>query len=405
MLNSAGQLLVYVIPFLLVLTLIVSIHELGHFWVARAFGVKVDRFSIGFGKALYQRTDRHGIEWRVGWLPLGGYVKFSGDLDASSVPDQAGLAELRQRVIAEHGPGAERDYFHFKPIWQRALIVAAGPVANFVLAIAIFTVLFSLVGVELRPARVAAVAAGSPAAAAGFRPNDLITEINGRAIEDGGEVVRAVSLSSGDPVRFTVERGAETLELTATPLRQVEDDPIAGRISIGRIGVNLASTQAEIRHVRYNPAQAAVRGTQEVGAVLGTTLTYLGRIITGRESGDQLSGPLGIAKASGALTNAAVAANPDPLAMAINLGLTLTSFAAILSIGIGFLNLLPIPVLDGGHLLFYGYEAVARRPVAASVQEAGYRVGLALLAGLMLFATWNDLQKLNLFKFLGGLAS
>ncbi len=405
MLNAMGQLLVYVIPFLLVLTLIVSIHELGHFWVARAFGVKVDRFAIGFGRALYQRTDRHGIEWRVGWLPLGGYVKFSGDMDASSVPDQKGLDELRTRIIAERGAGAERDYFHFKPIWQRALIVAAGPFANFVLAIAIFTVLFSLVGVELRPARVGTVEAASPAAAAGFAPGDLITEINGRAIEDGGEVVRAVTLSAGDPVRFTVERGERTLVLAATPQRRTEEDPIAGRVTVGRIGLGLVSSREEVRHVRYNPIQAVGRGVEEVRSILGTTLTYLGRIMTGRESGDQLSGPLGIAKASGALTNAAVAANPDPWAMAANLALTLTSFAAILSIGIGFLNLLPIPVLDGGHLLFYGYEAVARRPVAAGVQEAGYRVGLALLAGLMLFATWNDLQKLNLFKFLGGLSS
>ncbi len=188
-------------------------------------------------------------------------------------------------------------------------------------------------------------------------------------------------------------------------MRQVETDPIAGRVSVGRIGLALSSTAAEARHIRYNPLQAVGQGVQETGAILGTTLNYLGRIFTGRESGDQLSGPLGIAKASGALTNAAVAANPDPVATALNLLLTLTSFAAILSIGIGFLNLLPIPVLDGGHLVFYAYEAVAKKPVAAGVQEAGYRVGLALLAGLMLFATWNDLQKLNLFKFLGGLVS
>lgn len=405
MLNAIGQVLIYVVPFLLVLTVIVTIHELGHFWVARAFGVKVDRFAIGFGRALYSRTDKHGIEWRVGWMPLGGYVKFSGDLDASSVPDSRGLDALKSEIVAREGHAAVNDYFHFKPVWQRMLIVAAGPVANFILAIAIFTVLFSLVGVELRPARIAQVAAGSPAAAAGFQAGDLITEINGRAISDAGEVTRKVTLSSGDPVRFTVERAGSEVELVATPVRQVETDPIAGRVSVGRIGLVLSSTAAEARQVRYNPIQAVGRGVQETGAILGTTMNYLGRIFTGRESGDQLSGPLGIAKASGALTTAAVAANPDPVATTINLLLTLTSFAAILSIGIGFLNLLPIPVLDGGHLVFYAYEAVAKKPVAAGVQEAGYRVGLALLAGLMLFATWNDLQKLNLFQFLGGLVS
>lgn len=402
--NTVLQILTYVVPFLLVLTVIVTIHELGHFLVARAFGVKVDRFAIGFGKGP-SRIDRHGIEWRIGWIPLGGYVKFSGDLDASSVPDKRGLDVLKDEIVATHGVGAERDYFHFKPVWQRMLIVAAGPAANFILSILIFTLLFSVVGVELRPARVADVTAGSPAAIAGFQSGDLITKINGRVIEDAGEVTRKVSMSSGDAIAFTVERDGREVEVVATPERRVEDDPIAGRITVGRIGLALGSTPGERRQVRYNPVEAVGQGVRETGNILGTTLTYLGRMFTGRESGDQLSGPLGIAKASGALTNAAVDANPDPGAIAINLLLTLTSFAAILSIGIGFINLMPIPVLDGGHLVFYAYEAVAKKPVAAGVQEAGYRVGLALLAGLMLFATWNDLQKLNLFQFLGGLVS
>ncbi|MET4684553.1 M50 family metallopeptidase [Brevundimonas faecalis] len=405
MLGFLGQALIYVVPFLLVLTLVVTVHELGHFLTARAFKVKMDRFSIGFGRAIFQRTDRHGVEWRLGWLPLGGYVKFSGDLDATGVPDRAGLEAMKRELVAEHGPGAERDYLYFKPLWQRALIVAGGPFANFVLAIAIFALLFSLVGVELRPARVMEVAPNSPAAVAGFRPGDLITQVNGKMIADGGEVTRVVALSSGTPVDFVVERAGADVRLTATPERVTTQDPIAGKVSIGRIGLGLGSSRDEVRHVRYGPIAAVGRGFTETGDILKTTFTYIGRMISGRESGDQLSGPLGIAKASGALTNAAVAANPDPLAMIGNLLLTLTSFAAILSVGIGFLNLLPVPVLDGGHLMFYAYEAVARRPVAARVQEAGYRVGLALLASLMLFATWNDLQKLNLFKFLGGLVS
>ena len=405
MLGVLGQALIYVVPFLLVLTLVVTIHELGHFLTARAFGVKMERFSIGFGRAIFQRTDKQGVEWRLGWLPLGGYVKFAGDLDATGVPDKAGLDALKQEVIAAHGPGAEKDYLYFKPLWQRALVVAGGPIANFLLAIAIFTLLFSLVGVELRPARVMQVQPDSPAATAGFQPGDLITHVNGKLIADGGEVTQVVALSSGDPVRFTVERAGADVLLTATPERKIEENPIAGRVSVGRIGLALGSSRDEVRHVRYGPIAAVGRGFQETGNILSTTFTYIGRIFTGRESGDQFSGPLGIAKASGALTNAAVAANPDPLAMVGNLLLTLTSFAAILSVGIGFLNLLPVPVLDGGHLMFYAYEAVARRPVAAKVQEAGYRVGLALLASLMLFATWNDLQKLNLFKFLGGLVS
>jgi regulator of sigma E protease len=269
----------------------------------------------------------------------------------------------------------------------------------------VFAILFMTMGAQMTPARVGQVQAGSPAAVAGFQPGDLITAVNGRAIEDSSEVTRAVMLSSGDPLRFTVERGGGQVQLTATPQRRTENDPIAGRIQVGRIGVLLEARREDVRHVRYGPLEAVGAGARQTIDVIGSTVTYLGRLLTGRESGDQLSGPIGIAKASGSLTNMAVQANPDPTATALNLGLTLINLAAILSIGIGFLNLLPIPVLDGGHLVFYAYEAVARRPVAARFQEAGYRVGLALLAGFMLFATWNDLQKLNLFQFLGGLVS
>lgn len=399
-----GQALLYIVPFLLVLTFIVTIHELGHFLVARAFGVKIDRFSIGFGKTIVSRVDRRGTEWRIAWLPLGGYVKFSGDLDPSSVPDEAGLAELRQRVIAENGPGVERDYFHFKPIWQRALIVAAGPAANFLLAMVLFTLLFTAVGEQVLAPRVARVDPGTPAAAAGFQPNDLIKAIDGRPVADTSDVTRTVMMSAGDSLRFTVDRNGRETVLVATPQRRLEDDQIAGRVRIARIGLLMDRRIEDFSFRRLNPVQAFGKGIETIGTTVGTTATYIGRIFVGKESGDLLNGPIGIAKAAGGVTQQAVAANPDPGWMAANLALTFLSFAALVSIGIGIVNLLPIPVLDGGHLLFYGYEAVARRPVPARVQEVGYRVGLALLAGLMLFATWNDLQKLSLFKFLGGLA-
>ena len=399
-----GQLLLYTVPFLLVLTVIVTIHELGHFLVARAFGVKVDRFSIGFGKALFSRTDRHGIEWRLGWLPLGGYVKFSGDLDASSVPDQAGLAELKQRVIAENGVGAERDYFHFKPIWQRALIVAAGPAANFLLATVLFTILFSVIGEQIAAPRVAAVVPGSPAAEAGFLPRDRIVAINGRPVIDQAEVTQTVIMSGGDPLRFSVDRAGQRVELVATPKRQLTEDELSGRVRIAQVGLAMRPLAEDYQFRRLNPIEAAGKGVGMIGSTVSTTGTYIGRIFTGKESGDLLSGPIGIARAAGGVTRQAVAANPDPGYIAANLALTFLQFAAIVSIGIGIVNLLPIPVLDGGHLLFYAYEAVARRPVPARVQDFGYRVGLALLAGLMLFATWNDLQKNGLFTFLGGLA-
>jgi regulator of sigma E protease len=399
-----GQALLYIVPFLLVLTFIVTIHELGHFLVARAFGVKIDRFSVGFGKTIFSRTDRHGTEWRMAWLPLGGYVKFSGDLDASSVPDQPGLAELRQRVIAEHGPGAERDYFHFKPIWQRALIVAAGPAANFLLAMVLLTGLFMALGEVIAAPRVGQVVPGSPAAAAGFLPGDLIRSINGRAVDEGADVTEVVMLSAGDPLRFTVDRAGREVQLTATPVRQVEDNAIAGRVRIARIGLSIQPLRSDIQFRRLNPIEAAGRSVERIGSTISGTATYVGRIFVGKESGDLLNGPIGIAKAAGGITQQSAAASDDPTLSVLNVLINLIQLAALISIGVGIVNLLPIPVLDGGHLLFYGYEAVARRPVPARVQEVGYRVGLALLAGLMLFATWNDLQKLSLFKFLGGLA-
>lgn len=399
-----GQTLISIVSFLVVLTFIVTIHELGHFLVARAFGVKIDRFSIGFGKGLFSRTDKRGVEWRVGWIPLGGYVKFSGDLDASSVPDQAGLAELKSRITAEKGPGAERDYYHFKPVWQRALIVAAGPIANFLLAIALFTVLFSVIGEQIVAPRVHAVTPGSPAAAAGFQSGDLIKAVNGRPIVESEEVTTTVLLSANDRVTFTVDRAGRTLDLVAVPQRRLVDDPIAGWVRKAQIGLEMRPLRQDYSYRRLNPLEAAGKGVERMEMIVASTFRYIGRIFTGKESGDLLNGPLGIARTAGGVTQQAASVEAPIGLVAANVVLNLVQLAAIVSIGMGIVNLLPIPVLDGGHLVFYGYEAVARRPVPARVQELGYRVGLALLAGLMLFATWNDLQKLSLFKFLGGLA-
>jgi regulator of sigma E protease len=252
--------------------------------------------------------------------------------------------------------------------------------------------------------RVGQVVPGSPAAAAGFLPGDLIRSINGRAVDEGADVTEVVMLSAGDPLRFTVDRAGREVQLTATPVRQVEDNAIAGRVRIARIGLSIQPLRSDIQFRRLNPIEAAGRSVERIGSTISGTATYVGRIFVGKESGDLLNGPIGIAKAAGGITQQSAAASDDPTLSVLNVLINLIQLAALISIGVGIVNLLPIPVLDGGHLLFYGYEAVARRPVPARVQEVGYRVGLALLAGLMLFATWNDLQKLSLFKFLGGLA-
>ncbi len=394
----------YVLPFLAVLTLVVTVHELGHFLAARWLGVAVDRFSIGFGRAVASWRDRSGVEWRVGWLPLGGYVRFAGDANASSsVPDRDELEEFRAEIVRKRGAAAVADYFHFKPVWVRAVVVAAGPLANFILAVTLFTFLSMAVGAVTTRPRVGVVQAGSPAAAAGFQASDLITRIDGRAVEDFGEVVQYVQLRGGERIAFDVERGGRRLVLQAVASSHVQPEPFTGRpTTVGFLGLGPSHDRADTFRRRYGPAEALGGAFHKVGDIVGSTVFYIGRVVTGRASADQLGGPVRIAQVSGALVKASAEGAPNLGALVGSVGGTLLSWAAVLSVSIGFMNLLPVPVLDGGHLVFYAYEAVTRRPVTARVQAAGYRVGLALLLGLMLFATWNDIQPLRLFKMLGG---
>lgn len=394
--------LTYVLPFLFVLTIVVTVHELGHFWTARAFGTAVDRFSIGFGSPIARWTDKGGVEWRIGWIPLGGYVSFSGDDTVTSIPDRDALEALRRDVHAREGVGAERRYFHFKPVWQRAAVVAAGPIANFLLTISIFTVLTMALGEMIVPPRVD-VQAGSPAERAGFRRGDLVVSANGRAIDNFLDLPEIVAVRAGTPIEFVVQRGGERLRLSGTPERRASSDK-PGSPEIGVLGLSPARDVKPFRR-RPGPLQSLQFGVERTWRVLETSLVYIGRIATGRESGDQLSGPLGIADASKQVAAAGAEQGGDLTQKTLGVLLSLIQLAAILSVGIGFLNLLPVPVLDGGHLAFYAYEAVARRPVGPGVQAASYRVGLALLLGLMLFVTWNDLQRLQVFQFLGGLVS
>ncbi|MFN3572652.1 MAG: RIP metalloprotease RseP [Phenylobacterium sp.] len=397
--------LTYIIPFLLVLTLVVTIHELGHYWAARACGVAIDQFSIGFGRKIFGWRDKRGVEWRVGWIPLGGFVRFSGDENAASVPDHENLQTLRQKIEAEQGRGAADRYFHFKPVWQRAFITAAGPFANFVLAVVLFAVLLMSVGETVVPARVAAVEAGSPAAEAGFQAGDVVVEANGQTIDNFFDLQQIIAVRSNALTEFVVERDGRTVTLSATPERRLVTDRMGGEQKIGVLGISSPAGSGERTVRRYGPVEAVGAGVERTWRVLSTTVYYLGRVVTGRESADQLGGPLRIAQASGQVAQVGAQGAPDLGAMLLGSAVALLGLAAVLSVGIGFMNLLPVPVLDGGHLLFYAYEAVARRPLAAKVQAAGYRVGLALLLGLMLFATWNDLQQLRVFKLLGGLVS
>lgn len=399
------EFLIAAVAFLLVLGIVVTVHELGHFLAAKAFGTKIDRFSIGFGQAIASWRDKSGVDWRIGWLPIGGYVRFAGDDNAASIPDAEDLATMRRDLI-DQGRGAEIErYFHFKPVYQRAIIAAAGPAANFLLAIAIFAVFLSTLGEWVVPARIAQVEAGSPAAAAGLRRGDLILKADGRRVVRFDDVAEVVSVRANVPITFVVDRGGREVVLTATPRWQLRNDPVGGPQRIGVLGIRPKQSSEDFVNVRYNPIEAVQRGAQRTWHTLETTVFYLGRMITGQVSADQLRGPLGIATVT---KNVATLGNDSSDGFLENLGrsaLNLAQLVAVLSVSIGFMNLLPVPVLDGGHLLFYAYEAVFRRPLAANVQAAGYRVGLALVLGLMLFATWNDLQRLHVFKLIGGLFS
>jgi regulator of sigma E protease len=391
-----------VVPFVLVISLIVTIHELGHFLTAKAFGVKIDRFSIGFGRALVSWRDPSGVEWRIAWLPLGGYVKFAGDENIASMPDGASLEAARQAIVAREGPGAERRYLPFKPIWQRTLVILAGPAANFFLAIVIFAGFFLAFGEPVTIPRVDSVVPGGAAQAAGFAPGDLILAADGRGMPSFEDVQFYVEYRAGVPIDFTVRRGAQTLDLKATPHAVQQPSAFGGAQAVGQLGL-LARGGAL---TRVSLARSLIAGATHTWAVAATTVFSLGRIVTGHLGMDQLHSVVGLVHASGAITRQAITqAHQAKVSWVVAEAFFLSQLAAVMSVSIGLINLLPIPTLDGGHLIFYAYEWVARRPAAASVQAAGYRAGLALLLALMLFATWNDVERLRLFRFLGSLFS
>jgi regulator of sigma E protease len=362
----------YIIPFLFVLTIVVFFHELGHFLIARWAGVKVLTFSLGFGPELAGFNDRHGTRWKISAIPLGGYVKFFGDDSEASTPSFDALSGMSD----EEKAGS----FHHKRVGARAAIVAAGPIANFVLAIVIFTCLFTFFGKPITSARVDKVEANSAAAAAGFQVGDIVTDIDGAKIETFADMQRIVATRAGEHLAFTVKRGEDTVQLQGTPeLREVKD-PFGNAHRQGVLGITRQTAAGDAVTERVGPATALGLGVKETWFVIDQTLSYIGRIFTGREPADQVGGPLRIAQISGQVATIGLAA--------------LIHLAAVLSISIGLLNLFPVPLLDGGHLLFYGVEAVRGRPLSERAQEMGFRIGLGLVLMLMVFATYNDILHL-----------
>ena len=360
--------------FLFVITLVVFFHELGHFLVARAFGVKVDVFSIGFGKEIFGHTDRRGTRWKLSWLPIGGYVKFAGDADASSRPDTAATDKMssseREGVLA------------LKPVGQRALVAAAGPFANFILAIVLLTGLFMYSGHNVVAPIIGEVTKDSPAAAAGIKSGDRVTRIDNAAITDFQQLPEIISIAGGAPLAIGIHRGNQDLTLWVTPRLMKTRDVLGNATSQMVIGVR-PGLHAPVTHERYGPVGAFGAACSESWNIVRTTIIGIGQMIGGRASADQLRGPVGIANMTRQVADFGF--------------LPLLNLVAILSVSIGLANLFPIPLLDGGHLLYYGCEAVLGRPLGERAQDVGFRLGLVLVLGLMLLTTWNDLVRLNLF--------
>jgi regulator of sigma E protease len=396
-----------IIAFIILLTIIVFFHEYGHFSIARLFGVRVDVFSIGFGKTLWRWRDRAGTEWRISLIPLGGFVKFFGDANAASVPDNRVADEASPATTQFPRPGAattggltpaeKKVCFHFKPVAVRAAIVAAGPIANFILAIAIFWALLLAFGKFVREPVIAQVFENSAAAAAGLQPGDRILSVNGRTIADFDDLSLTIKVSAGERLRLEVDRGGETIVLEATPLREEMEDAFGNKVEVGKLGI--AGSADAVEFVRYGPLDSLKAATAQVWEILRTTVKFLGRLILGKEDADQLGGPLKMAQYAGqsvmsGFDESGYAEKPEFLTMLKASVATFVNLAAVVSVSIGFLNLLPVPVLDGGHLLYYAYEAVAGKPLGARAQAIGFRVGLALLASLMLFVTWNDINNI-----------
>ncbi|NQV79594.1 MAG: RIP metalloprotease RseP [Alphaproteobacteria bacterium] len=367
-----------IFPFLAVITVVVFFHELGHFLVARWNGIKVEVFSIGFGGEIFGWYDKYGTRWRISWVPLGGYVKFFGDAGATSAQGD-GLDEM---TAAERAVS-----FHHKRLWQRASVVVAGPVANFILAIVVFAVMFATVGQRISDPLVVEVSQGGAAAAAGFQQGDLVATIDGRAISRFQELQAYVQPRPGQEILIGVIRDGRTVDLIVTPT-PTEREAFGSKQTIGLIGITGPGGQFE----RQSPTTSIWLGITTTFGVVETTLVYLADVVSGNASSDQLSGPIGIAVVTSEVARASVVG--------------LINLAAVISVALGLFNLFPIPLLDGGHLLFYGAEALRGKPLSDRAQEYGMRFGMLVVIAIFVLATFNDLKyRLDFFGFVSGLFS
>ena len=376
--------LTYIIPFIILIIVVVFIHEYGHFYFAKRYGVGVTDFSIGFGKEMFGWNDKSGTRWKVCAIPLGGYVKFFGDRNVYSQADN-------EKIIKEYSKEDQDKLFVLKPLYQRALIVFGGPLANFLLAILIFFSVYTFVGKDFTPAVINEVQQDSPAMVAGLKNNDIVVSIDGNKVKSIMEVSKFIMMSTDEFINFTVNRSNQDLTFRVKPNVIKSEDELGNKINKRMVGIKLGAYNNEVNHVKLGPTKALFYAVNEVYYVSISSLKYIGSMLTGNGDSSQLGGPIRIAKISGQVAEFGI--------------LPFISLMAYISISLGLINLFPIPMLDGGHLMFYGIEKVLGHPLSQKTQEGFFRIGMFLLLSLMFFTTFNDLKDIGLFKFINNYIS
>jgi len=365
-----------ILPFIALILVVVFIHEYGHYYFAKKYGVGVTDFSIGFGKEIFGWNDKSGTRWKICWIPLGGYVKFFGDRNVFSQAEQL-------EIINKYSEEDRKKLFILKPLYQRSLIVAAGPLANFFLAILIFTMINMFVGKDMTPAVIDEVQKDSPAFVAGMKKNDKIIYIDNKKVESILEVSTFINISTAEIIEFVVLRNDQEISLLVKPNLVDGKDSLGNSVKKRMIGIRLSPFNNEYKKQPLGPTKAIYYSVKEVWFVTTTSLNYLGKMITGSADSSQLGGPIRIAKITGQVAEYGI--------------IPFLSIMAYISISLGLINLFPIPMLDGGHLMFYLIEKILGRPLSQKVQEGFFRIGLFLLFSLMFFVTFNDLKDLGLF--------
>ena len=366
----------FILPFIVLILVVVFIHEYGHYYFAKKYGVSVTDFSIGFGKEIFGWNDNSGTRWKICWIPLGGYVKFFGDRNVFSQSDQ-------EELIKKYNDQERKKLFVLKPLYQRSLIVFGGPLANFILAIFIFTSIFMFVGKDFTPAVINEVQKDSPAEIAGLMKNDIILEIDDVKIKSILDVSKIITMSTSEFIDFKISRYDKNLVLKVKPNLVESEDNLGNKINRRIVGIKLSPYNNEINHIKLGPAKALYHSVGEVYFVTVSSLKYLGSILAGSGDSSQLGGPIRIAKITGQVAEFGF--------------IPFLTIMAYISISLGLINLFPIPLLDGGHLMFYAFEKILGRPLSQKTQEGFFRIGMFLLLSLMFFATFNDLKDLGLF--------